>query len=113
MFAFWIMARRRSLHPVPAHQLTRPIWLAHFSSGGELAEVRLDVDDGRAIDRIQAADLENPPIDADQPTRRHTDPVRPVLPALRENTDQGPVRIATWTARGRLDLVLCHAVENV
>jgi hypothetical protein len=66
-----------------------PIWLAHLAARQEAAHARFDVEDRRAVDRIEASDLERRSFDRQQATDGHAKPVRPVLAALGKDTDFG------------------------
>ena len=60
---------RRSRDPVLAHQLARPLGLAHRPARQELRHHRLDVDHRRALDRVEALHLERAPLAAARSSR--------------------------------------------
>src|SRR5580692_9680396 len=94
--------------PVPAHQLMRPLRLADLLARRELGHVRLDVEHGGAVDRVQRAHGQLETLHRHQLARAHADPVRPALVALREHAQLGPVRIAARAPRLGLEVALCH-----
>ncbi len=85
--------------PVVAHQLTRPARLADRRPWSELDHVRLQVVNGRAVDRVEAPDCDGPTIDGDDLARGDADPIRPTLGPLGEDPDLWPVRVAARVAR--------------
>src|SRR5262249_12902172 len=88
---------------VIAHQLARPCRLSHRAPGQELDHDRLDVDDGRALDGVETGDREHPPLAAPDLDDRHAEPVRAILPPLREDPDPRPARIPARVAGAALD----------
>src|SRR5262249_47048847 len=90
---------RTCLRPVVGHQLAHPRGLADVPARQEPAHHGLDVDDGRAVDRVELGDVDAAVADAHEPRDADTEPVRSVLAALGEDADLRPGGVATRMAR--------------
>jgi hypothetical protein len=104
-------APRRPL-PVAPHQLRRPGRFADLAARGEAAHVGLDVEDGRAVDRVEAADLQLPRAGGEQAAGRDPDPVDPRLAPLREDAERRQVVTPTRPARAGGDRRRIDPVEE-
>ena len=67
--------------------------LADLGLRRELGHVRLEVEDGRVVDRVEPAHGEHRGLDGQQLADAHAQPVRPALRPLCVNADLGPVRV--------------------
>jgi hypothetical protein len=77
----------------------------------ELGHPGLDVQDRRAVHRVEAADVDVEAVHLQQPAAGDAEQIRAVLAALGEDADQRPVRVAPWMAGAGLDLLGRYAVE--
>jgi hypothetical protein len=71
--------------PVVGHELVRPGRRPDLLSGCELGHVRLDVEDGGAVDSIQRPHREREAVDREQARNRDADPVGGPWPAGRRS----------------------------
>src|SRR3954452_18367206 len=101
------------MSPIVAHQVARPLGLVHRAQWRELDHERLDVEDGRAIHRIQTAYPQLETVDVDQLTPAHADAVGPALGPLAEDADLGPVGVPTWPAGPTGHFSLVDEMEQI
>src|SRR5262249_28384042 len=69
------------------HQLRGPLRLPRRADRCELCHPRLDVENRRAIDRVESTHRQHAALDISNRTARQPNPVWPRLAALRENPD--------------------------
>ena len=100
------------IFPVAAHQFLNPLGLADLASRGKLPHVWLDVQHRRAVDCIEAGNLQRQTLDGQQAANRDANAVGPTLSPLREDADPGPFRAIARMTRSGLDFGLRHSVEE-
>ena len=83
--------------PVAGHQLARPGRLTCLPARSLLRDPRLDVEDGRPVDRVQPVDVHGDPGYRADAAASDTEPVRPVAEALGEDYDFDSYRVFTWS----------------
>lgn len=101
------------MSPIARYDLLGPAWLAHITARKEALHHRLQVERGRAVDCVEAGEVECQPLDAVDPRDGGAEPVGAVLAALREDADLGSVDAAARAARAGFDLRLGNLVEQV
>ena len=79
---------------------------------GELCDVRLDVEDGRAVDGVEFADENVEAVDAFDFAGGDADPIRAVLGTLGEDADERVVGAIARVARCGEDFFGGDAVEE-
>jgi hypothetical protein len=99
------------LSVVAGHELGGPHGLAGLP-WFELPHEGLDVEDRRAVDGVEPADMQVEPIDGDQGAVAHPKAVRSHFGPLGEHADQGPIGVPAWVAGARDDAGLVHQMEE-
>ena len=85
----------------------------HIVARQETLQYGLDVENGRAVDGIEAFDLNGVAVDADQLAGGDADAVRAVLAALGEDADLGPDRVLAGVFAAEDRGLVDGLVENV
>ena len=86
--------------------------LADLAARREFAHVGLDVEHRRAVDGVESGNFERQIFDRDQAADRDADPIRPILAALGEDTDFGPVDAIARMTRIGGDLGLVYQMKE-
>ena len=81
-------------------------------SPAELSDHGLDVDHGRAVDRVQPFDVQPRTFDTQHAADSHAEPVGAVLSPLRQDAGQRPIFAASWVAGTSFDLLIGNPVEQ-
>src|SRR6185436_13101933 len=97
--------------PIFLHDFLRPLRLADFAARQEAADDRLNVEHRRAVDGVEALNVQARALDSQQSAHGHANPVGPRAVPLREDAHLRPVRIATRMPRLLFRIRLRDAVE--
>lgn len=98
--------------PIIPHELRGPVGLMDFGAGKEFAHDGLEVEDRRAIQRIQLGDDKGAAFALQDANDGGADAIRAVLPALGEDAHLGPLRVVPWMPRARDDLRRVHLIKD-
>lgn len=99
--------------PVVHHNFLRPGGFGDGAAGEEAHHDGLEIDDGRAVDRVETKDFEGCPLYGHDTADRGADAVRSALAALGEDADLRPVRSPPRVTCGGVDFCFIDLVEHI
>src|SRR3954447_20083687 len=99
--------------PIVGHDVGRPRRLDDLAPRRETGHVRLDVEHGRTVDRVQSTHGDTEAVDGKQATCRDSETVGADAPALGEDADLRPALAAARAPRRDDDVRLVDAIELI
>jgi hypothetical protein len=106
------LPRKSVLFPISLHDFLGPVGLFDVAARTKARHHWLDIHNGGPIDSIQPLNTQIKAGNLGNPANRHANPVWPIAPALRKDTDLRPIRSATRVTGVVRNIFRSHLIKH-